>query len=769
MRSDPRHPTANPRRFRPVRSRPLLPLVLLALLLPLPAQIQETGVAAFQQACRDVTRDAVILNLAAHPDDEAASTIVWLRRQGFRTVTLYTTGGEGGQNAIGRDIGKALARIRRQETLAAARHTGTEVRWLGFYDFGYSKTLDETLAAWDRDELLRRFAAVLDELQPDLVITNHTIDGGHGHHRATAWAAQQLLPARGIPLLVRHRERPEDPTTKDAAKPEPPPIALTVDVARIDPITGKTYARQAYDGYLEHRSQGPFGTHDPAAVRPVQWVRAGSDSGDPIAALRDSLDDEAAPAALRELAPRLRAFGAERPRVEHLREAAELLAALRQLDFTASPARLRSRLAWRIGALQRVLLAGHGVAVLATSTRPTATPNGDGELRVVLQAEQPELVSGLQVQFGDAIAADGDSALVRRLQLRIPADAAELTEIRPTVRFRLATADIELQPTVELRTVPEVRLAFDRELVLVPRVGGEREHYLALDVDYHGAEARELELQLDAPTGVTIESSSRVLRVSPDDREAGVLLRLAIDPAPLDDQSELIARLGDARASIRIAPVDVQIPASLRVGLVRGPDDSLLRTLEDLGVDFVDLDSRALARADLSRFTTLAIDMRARHHRADLDDHRERILRFCAAGGRVVAFYHKPHEWNARAGRPPLSPFPLEVGDARVAEEDATVVILDADARLLASPHQITLADFRDWVQERGLNFPKSWDAAWRPLLRMHDRGEDPLEGALLVSRHGEGSYVYCSLALYRQWRRGHEGSLRLLVNLLTP
>jgi hypothetical protein len=51
----------------------------------------------------------------------------------------------------------------------------------------------------------------------------------------------------------------------------------------------------------------------------------------------------------------------------------------------------------------------------------------------------------------------------------------------------------------------------------------------------------------------------------------------------------------------------------------------------------------------------------------------------------------------------------------------------------------------------------------------MHDRGEPPLDGALLATTHGQGSYVYCSLALYRQWREGHEGALRLLVNLLAP
>ena len=94
---------------------------------------------SFRQACKDATTDALVINLAAHPDDEAARTLVYLRRHGVRTVTVYSTCGDGGQNAIGREIGPALAFLRTRETLAAARFTGTQVRWLGFPDFGYSK------------------------------------------------------------------------------------------------------------------------------------------------------------------------------------------------------------------------------------------------------------------------------------------------------------------------------------------------------------------------------------------------------------------------------------------------------------------------------------------------------------------------------------------------------------------------------------------------------------------------------------------------------
>jgi hypothetical protein len=134
----------------------------------------------------------------------------------------------------------------------------------------------------------------------------------------------------------------------------------------------------------------------------------------------------------------------------------------------------------------------------------------------------------------------------------------------------------------------------------------------------------------------------------------------------------------------------------------------------------------------------------------------------------VVVFYHKPGEWNEKAGRPLLAPFPLTVGDSRITEEDAAVTFLVPAHRLFAHPHRIDQADFAGWVQERGLNFPSKWDPAWTPLLEFKDSADEkPSQGALLYTQYGRGDYVYCSLALYRQLRAGNAGAARLLINLL--
>jgi hypothetical protein len=49
----------------------------------------------------------------------------------------------------------------------------------------------------------------------------------------------------------------------------------------------------------------------------------------------------------------------------------------------------------------------------------------------------------------------------------------------------------------------------------------------------------------------------------------------------------------------------------------------------------------------------------------------------------------------------------------------------------------------------------------------MHDPGEGPLEGGLLVARVGRGTYVYTGVSFFRQLPAGVPGAWRLFANLL--
>ena len=88
-------------------------------------------------------------------------------------------------------------------------------------------------------------------------------------------------------------------------------------------------------------------------------------------------------------------------------------------------------------------------------------------------------------------------------------------------------------------------------------------------------------------------------------------------------------------------------------------------------------------------------------------------------------------------------------------------------AKLLASPNRIGSADFDNWVQERAVYMPSRIDPHYQTLLEMHDPGEPPNEGAVLVAPLGKGTYVYTTLALFRQLPAGVPGAARIFLNLL--
>jgi hypothetical protein len=63
---------------------------------------------------------------------------------------------------------------------------------------------------------------------------------------------------------------------------------------------------------------------------------------------------------------------------------------------------------------------------------------------------------------------------------------------------------------------------------------------------------------------------------------------------------------------------------------------------------------------------------------------------------------------------------------------------------------------------------PRTHDERYRTMLSMNDTGELPNDGAILVAPLGRGTYVYTTLAFFRQLPAGVPGGARLFVNLLS-
>lgn len=138
-----------------------------------------------------------VLYVAAHPDDENTRLISYMSNHiKARTGYLSLTRGDGGQNLIGPEIRELLGVIRTQELLAARRIDGGEQFFTRANDFGYSKHPDETLAIWDKNEVLSDVVLAIRQFKPDIIINrfDHRTSGTtHGHHTSSAMLSMEAF------------------------------------------------------------------------------------------------------------------------------------------------------------------------------------------------------------------------------------------------------------------------------------------------------------------------------------------------------------------------------------------------------------------------------------------------------------------------------------------------------------------------------------------------------------------------------------------------
>ena len=141
------------------------------------------------------------LYIAAHPDDENTRLISYLSNGvKARTAYLSLTRGDGGQNLIGTEIQELLGVLRTQELLGARSIDGGQQFFSRAIDFGYSKHPDETLAIWNKDEVLSDVVRVIRKFKPDVIINrfDHRSPGRtHGHHTSSAMLSVEAFDLVG--------------------------------------------------------------------------------------------------------------------------------------------------------------------------------------------------------------------------------------------------------------------------------------------------------------------------------------------------------------------------------------------------------------------------------------------------------------------------------------------------------------------------------------------------------------------------------------------
>src|SRR5215510_11786885 len=202
-----------------------------------------------------------VLYLAAHPDDENTRLLAYFSKDKmYRTGYLSLTRGDGGQNLIGDEQGIELGLIRTQELLSARRIDGAEQFFSRAYDFGFTKSPEETFTKWDKEKILSDVVWVIRKFQPDIVITRFptTGEGGHGQHTASAILANEAYTAAADPNRFPEQLKYVKPWQVKRVMWNAfggGSDAFTLDDGIYNPLLGKSYGEIGAESRSQNRTQ----------------------------------------------------------------------------------------------------------------------------------------------------------------------------------------------------------------------------------------------------------------------------------------------------------------------------------------------------------------------------------------------------------------------------------------------------------------------------------------------------------------------------------
>lgn len=716
-----------------------------------------------------------VLVIGAHPDDEDSQLISWLQRGGnAETAYLSLTRGDGGQNLIGNELGEALGVIRTEELLAARRVDGAHQYFTRAYDFGFSKSAEETYKHWPKDSLLNDVVKIVRAFKPQIILAifSGTPRDGHGQHQVSAILAKEAYESSGDTKRFPESEFGPAWTVSKFYRDAWfgfNQATLRINVGEYDPALGKSYAEIAGESRSQHRSQG-FGTSQPKGVVWAAVMRDGSrvNAGTPAADEKSMFDGITAP----KPSTFNGMFDAQRQAV-----VLEAIADRRYValgDSAQVTATLYNRGDKAIHTTQNVVIKPDSSYswkfwyVGREITQPwwLATPrNGDlfGPPASIVPEDRLEKKDWISIDYtvGNIGAVETRTApVVFRSVDPILGETQRLLAAAPAVSVTLDNANELARASTEIDRFYNVTLRSAMVKPATVRVGLTLPGGLVADSAF-----RIITLDSAATRTVTFRVHGRLSA-----GEHRVVATAMVDGKPYSrgylpiDYEHITPERIYREAEVTVHAIDISVPSKLKVGYVRGVGDNVEPSLEQLGIPVTVLEPRAIPTVDLSKFTTVVVGPRAYQASRDLIDNNSYLLNFAKSGGTLVVQYGQ-YEMT----RPGMMPYSISIARPhdRVTEENAPITVIDASSPVVKAPNEITSSDFSSWVQERSLYMPRTFDAHYHPVLELNDPGEQSNKGGILVTPYGRGLYVYTTLAFFRQLPAGVGGAARLFVNLL--
>lgn len=775
---------------------------------------------------------ASVLYIAAHPDDENTRLISYFSNHvQAESAYLSLTRGGGGQNLIGTELGPLLGVLRTNELLAARKVDGGLQYFSSAIDFGFSKTPDETLKIWNKEQVLDEMRVILNTFQPDILINrfDHRTPGTtHGHHTASAQLAVELFKAGPLngwqPNALFFNTSWWFYGSKEKFEAADKSNMWQLNTGIFYPEHGMCNSEIATKSRSQHQCQGMGrASYRGTSVEYLEWLDGEQppkkdDIFSGINTTWSRLDPNENISSKIDMI--YRTFNLENP-------SASVPALLKvQQAIEALPNSV-----WKyrkLMDLKEIIRACMALYTQVTTDVSYVTNADSISFQIEIANQSPISLEIKQIKSSilDFNITPNDSLLTnhifkqehtcstKRLKeynspywLQAPYTFGNYHQppqyigsplSRPMAMFEVECLimGMPFSFNVPLRTKvvqPAFGEYFESSYHVPPvwiKPSVENEIFKpsetkSIDIEITAAQANQKgTVEVDMPTNWTADKQVRPFNIEKKGAKQIVKFKISAPSKNAQDIIQFKVRIQD---KIYNQQVDFIEYPHISKQLVIQSNTIKLNCIDlkksDGKIGYVqgagDLVTNALQTMD---YTVEEIDIN-RTTNVSLDQYKTIIVGIRALNvlEHMTINYEKLLQYVKRGGNliiqyntshrlkvDQVGPYPIKLSRKRITDETAKMKFLDAKHPLLNHPNKITKDDFEGWVQERGLYFPEEWDAAYTPILSGHDPNEDPLEGGLLVANHGKGTFIYTGYSFFRQLPAGVPGAFRLFANLVS-
>lgn len=773
---------------------------------------------------------ASVLYIAAHPDDENNTLLPYLAKEKmYRTAYLSLTRGDGGQNLIGPEQGVELGMIRTQELLAARKIDGAEQYFSTAYEFGYSKTLDETLKIWDKQKVLSDVVWVIRKFKPDVIITRFPPDAraGHGHHSASALIANEAFFAaadatkfseqlsKGVSTWQAKRivwntfNFGNTNTTNNNQ--------LKLDISGFNSLLGKSYGEIGAEARSMHKSQGEGRARRRGnLIEYFAHTYGDSAKTDLLDGVDKSyskfLSNDLSSSISQKINTLIANFNFEKPE----NSLALLITIYKELNAAAKSTWQQYKLA----ELKKIIIACSGLLLESTTAQDYGVQGDSVKINFnVLKRKNINailnkiVVDEFTVSPNHTLALNTAYSSSKSLQINKPisqpywlqqpqtigmfsvtdynliGEAENKPSFMASFFITIEGEELVVESPVEYKIVNQVRGELYQPFHIYPSLIVQEKNSVQLikpkqsyshSILYKSlSKKEEIEvLKNNQPFFSTAQNrlqnqeqefTNRASTFTPTKNEWIDSFSLPNNEPALYNTNISYHHIPNLiyfkQAQQKNMVTNLKIVGK-KIGYINGAGDKVAEILQQMGYTVDVIEEKDVTLENLKKYQAIVTGIRA-YNIHEWITHKSSILNeYIAQGGNFIVQYLRSHTVNNKKAI--VGPYNFMVNaSSRVSQEDVPVTFNLPNHKVFNFPNKIEKEDFNNWIQERSTYQAEKLDSAFITPITMNDANEKPSTGSLAIAPYGKGNFVYCSLAMFRQLPEGVIGAIKLMANLI--